>query len=263
MKVKIVIDGKQITAEKGEIILSVARREGFDIPSLCFHEAFENGYGACRLCIVEVIKGNQRGLTTSCTLKAEEGLEILTSTPEIERHRRTLLELYLAQAPSSDLIKELASRYGVEKTRFPKRFIPGDPLGNKCVLCGLCVRACGEIMKAGAINYIGRGTSTEINTPFFEENPDCLGCGACAHICPTGAIDLEDINSTRVLKSWSNTKVKLKVCEICGTPFLPEPIWGKFSNLIDRELIEELERICPECRKSVYAKRLTAPFQAP
>lgn len=254
-QIKLKINGKEYTANEGESLLTVATREGIDIPGLCFHEAFEP-YGACRLCLVEVLAGPfQTGLTTSCTLKVAEGLEVLTDTEEIRKHRKVLLELYLAQAPESQFIKDLALKYGVASTRFPKRFDPFDPLENKCVLCGLCVRACNEALGIGAINYIGRGQNTKVNTPFLEASLDCIGCNACVKICPTGAIKFEDIQDKRVMISWSKTEVPLKQCTLCGKYFAPEPLTLFAYQKMDPRLEEGLEDICPDCRRKLLSRK--------
>jgi bidirectional [NiFe] hydrogenase diaphorase subunit len=253
--VHIKINDKIYEAEEGETILSVCNRVGVDIPALCYNEALAP-YGACRLCMVEVVNGpGKKGMTTSCTLKATEGLEIVTDTEKIKHHRNILFELYLAQAPGSEEIKEMAAKYGVTKTRFAEKVKPLDPLGNKCVLCGQCVRGCDEVMGTAAINYIGRGFNTRVNTPYLEKSDVCMGCGACAEVCPTGAIQFEDIEDKRVMKSWSNTKVPLKKCRICGKYFAPDPL-TKFSyEKMDPQLAEELEDVCPDCRRKIISKK--------
>jgi len=254
------IDGRLIKAEEGERVLQIAIREGIDIPHLCYHEAFEEPYGSCRLCIVELKEGGSSRITTSCTLMAREGMEIKTDTPEVIKHRKLLLELYLAQAPLSNNIKKLAERYGIKGTRFHKTLNLEDPLGGKCILCGLCIRACREIIKASAIGYIGRGEATRINTPFLEENPDCIGCGSCANICPTEAISFEDRDKRRIMRSWSNTQVNLKICKLCGHPFTPEPLWLKVKEKSTYTPSEEIEEVCSNCRIKIVSKRLVKPY---
>ncbi len=246
--IHLIIDGKTCIAEEGEILLSVARREGIEIPAFCYDETLAP-YGACRMCLVDVIKGGQKGITTSCTLQVSDGLEVLTETPEINRLRKALLELYLAQAPRAETIKALAERYGVTKTRFAKKVVREDPLQNRCILCGLCIRVCSEIIGAGAINYIGRGQFTEINTPFYEETESCMGCGACAEVCPTHAIAYKDIAGTRVMTSWSETKVLLKQCPSCGKFYAPLPFTAFALEKLDPPIQEDLKDLCPACRK--------------
>jgi len=253
--INIKINGKVYKAEEGETVLSVCNRVGIDIPALCYNEALAP-YGACRLCMVEVVNGpGKKGMTTSCTLRAVEGLEIVTDTEKIKHHRNILFELYLAQAPGSEEIRKMAAKYGVTKTRFAEKVKPLDPLGNKCVLCGQCVRVCDEIMGTAAINYIGRGSNTRINTPYLEESNVCMGCGACAEVCPTGAIQIEDVEDKRVMKSWSNTKVKLKKCKSCGRYFAPDPMLDFTYGKLDPEIKEELKDLCPDCRRKLLSKK--------
>lgn len=252
--VTVTINGVEYRAEEGEILLSVATREGIAIPHLCYEEALDP-YGACRLCMVEVEKRGKREMTTACTLRAVDGLTVVTDTPEVERHRRIILELYLAQAPKADRIREMAARYGVTRTRFIRKIDPTDPLGNRCVLCGLCVRACHELMGAGAINFINRGAYTVVNTPFFEANPVCLGCGACARVCPTDAVRIEDIGGERVMQSWGSTKVPLAQCRVCGKYFAPASLGERIVARLDPPLRDDLHRVCPACRAKGIARK--------
>ena len=249
----ILIDGKKYQAEEGEPVLKVARREGIDIPNLCYHEAL-TPYGSCRLCIVEVIAGAPKGLTTSCTLAARDGIEVKTDTQEIREIRKALLELYLAEAPGSEYIRELAAKYGVTESRFARKLEP-EELENKCVLCGLCVRVCNEIIGVGAINYIGRGPNTKVNTPYLEPSSKCIGCGACAYVCPTDAIKIADIAGGRVMETWSETAVPLKRCKVCGKYFAPEPlsevVYDRFPDLAD-----DLRGLCPDCRRKLNSRKV-------
>jgi len=252
-RVTVTINGKKYPADEGEILLSVAIREKIAIPHLCY-EASLDPYGACRLCMVEVIKHGKKEMTTSCTLRATKGLEIVTDTPEIAKHRNILFELYLAEAPKSEIIKKLAARYGVTKTRFLKKIDTTDSLGNKCILCGLCVRVCTEIMRAGAIGLINRGPYTVVNTPYFEPTKDCFGCGACVKVCPTDAIEMEDIEAERIMKSWSATKVPLVQCSCCGKYYAPKALTTSTLARITPSLKEVVSGLCPECRGKRIAR---------
>ncbi|WP_321505064.1 2Fe-2S iron-sulfur cluster-binding protein [uncultured Methanoregula sp.] len=252
-RVTVIINGKKYLADEGEILLGVALREKIAIPHLCYESSLDP-YGACRLCMVEVVKHGKKEMTTSCTLRAAEGMEIVTDTPEIVKHRNILFELYLAEAPKSEVIKAMAARYGVTKTRFLKKIDTTDSLGNKCVLCGLCVRACNEIMGAGAIGFINRGPYTIVNTPYFEPTKDCFGCGACVKVCPTNAIEMEDDGDVRVMKSWSVTKVPLLQCSCCGTYYAPKGLAISAMARITPSMKEEIAILCPSCRGKRIAR---------
>ncbi|MDD3621309.1 MAG: 2Fe-2S iron-sulfur cluster-binding protein [Methanofollis sp.] len=245
--ITILINGKKCMAREGEIVLSVALREGVAIPHLCYEASLEP-YGGCRLCMVEATDHGRTSMTTACSLRATEGLEVCTDTPEVVKYRNVLFELYLAEAPKSETIKEMAARYGVTKTSFLKKIDIEDALGGKCVLCGLCVRVCTEIMGAGAINFINRGPYTVVNTPYFEANTDCLGCGACANVCPTHAIQIEDRNGERVLHSWGGIKIPLKRCSSCGKYYTPEALAVSVQNTLMPPIRSDLAGFCPACR---------------
>jgi bidirectional [NiFe] hydrogenase diaphorase subunit len=252
-QVTVTINGKEYQADEGEILLGVALREKIAIPHLCYEPSLDP-YGACRLCMVEVIKHGKREMITSCTLRAAEGLEVVTDSPEVVKHRNILFELYLAEAPKSEMIKKMAAHYGVTKTRFLKKLDTTDSLGNKCVLCGLCVRACTEIMGAGAIGFINRGPYTVVNTPYFEPTKDCYGCGACVKVCPTNAVEMEDVADTRVMKSWSTTKVPLALCDCCGRYYAPKALAIATMARVTPSLKEEIAVLCPECRGKRIAR---------
>ena len=252
-EVTVTINGKKYPAEEGEILLGVAIREKIAIPHLCFEPSLDP-YGACRLCMVEVVKRGKKEMTTSCTLRAAEGLEVVTDTPAIVKYRNILFELYLAEAPKSDVIKAMASRYGVTKTRFLKKLEAADTLNNKCVLCGLCVRACNEIMGAGAIGFVNRGPYTVVGTPYAEPTKDCFGCGACVKVCPTNAVEMEDSGDTRIMKSWSGTKVPLAKCDCCGEFFAPKGLATAILARVTPSLKEEIAVLCPACRGKRIAR---------
>ncbi len=194
-EVTINIDGKEIKAEAGKSVLEAAKSAGIDIPTLCYHPALAP-FGSCRLCVVEIESRGRKRIVTSCNYPIEEGLVVATHSEEVIEIRKGIIELYLAQAPVAERIKELAKEYGVEAPRFKI----GDE-NEKCILCGLCARICEERMGASAINFMHRGVDREVATPYQltrEIDMDvCRACGACAFVCPTGAIDLEEITTKK------------------------------------------------------------------
>ena len=252
-QVTVTINGKKYPADEGEILLGVAVREKIEIPHLCFEPSLDP-YGACRLCMVGVVKRGKQEMTTSCTLRAEEGLEVVTDTPEIVKYRNILFELYLAEAPKSDVIKAMAARFGVTTTRFLKKLEAADTLGNKCVLCGLCVRACTEIMGAGAIGFVNRGPYTVVGTPYAGSTKDCFGCGACVKVCPTNAVEMEDAGDVRIMKSWGGTKIPLSTCACCGTFYAPIGLKAATLARVTPSLREEIAALCPACRGKRIAR---------
>ncbi len=182
-----VIDGKALEVEEGKTVLEAARGAGIEIPTLCHHEQL-SPYGACRLCLVEVVAGGRPGLRASCLYRVTEGLEVKTETERVGKTRKIILELLLARSRNSEVVKELAGRYGVTETRIKL------PVEGKCVLCGLCVRACAEISQRQAINAVYRGTQRMVGTPFNKISERCIGCGACSYVCPTKSIEVEAVD---------------------------------------------------------------------
>ena len=128
----------------------------------------------------------------SCSHPIDTELVVHTETEKVKEARQTVLELLLAQAPDSRELAEMAAKLGVKTTPFEAA------AEGKCVLCGLCTRVCTEMMARGAINFFGRGASREIRTAFEMPTDQCQACGACAFVCPTGAIDLNTISSRRL-----------------------------------------------------------------
>jgi len=182
--VTLTIDGQTIQAEEGQTILEVCRRNSISIPTLCYHPVLEP-FGACRLCTVEIAQGGRNGLQTACTYPVSDGLVVNTSSPAVIEARRMILGLLLSRCPNVPVIQDLALEYGIKEPPFPT-----DKPEEDCILCGLCVRACHELVKAGAINFADRGVDRVIGPPFLEKTRDCIGCGACTIVCPTGAIQI-------------------------------------------------------------------------
>ncbi len=171
--VTLTINGQTLEAEEGQPILEVARRSGIDIPTLCYHPVLPPD-GSCRLCTVEILAGSRPGLHTACTYPVEEGLEVQTHSPAVIEARRVILGLLLSRTPNVPLIQDMAREYGITEPPFPTE----NP-EEKCVLCGRCVRACHEMVKAGAINFANRGLDRQVGPPFMEKTRVCIGCGAC------------------------------------------------------------------------------------
>jgi bidirectional [NiFe] hydrogenase diaphorase subunit len=173
---KIRIDGIHFNAPDSWTILEAANYLGLDIPTLCYHEGL-SPWGGCRLCIVEINHHHQSKLVTSCTYPVEEGLVIPTNTEKVTNIRKIILELLIAQCPTSKVLQDLASRMAINRVRF-------TPKWENCIYCGLCVRMCNEQMMAEAIGFSNRGKEIKIDTPFQESSEVCRKCGGCIYICP-------------------------------------------------------------------------------
>ena len=241
--VTLTIDGNKVQAEEGTTILQAAKENNIYIPSLCNHEALMP-YGACRLCLVEVTnnKGRKR-LVASCLYQVEEGLTVATNTERVAEDRKILMELLLARCPNVESVKKLAAELGVEKTPFKKN-------NDMCVLCGLCVRACQEVVGVSAISLANRGVNREVATPFNVESQVCIGCGSCVYICPVDAITMFDSGDTRTL-IMPNPKIdriqfKLRKCKVCGMYWAPEKQIEYMARTSGTPI--EYFDACPDCR---------------
>ena len=258
------IDGQSIEFTDEPNVLSVIRKAGIDIPTLCYHSELSI-YGACRLCTVE----NDRGKTfASCSEKPKDGMVIYTNTPRLMRYRKLILELLLA-AHCRDCttciksgechLQELAHRMGVHEIRFENvreqqpidtssHAIIRDP--NKCILCGDCVRMCDNVQNINAIDFAYRGTDAQVMPAFNKKiaETDCVGCGQCRVVCPTGAISI----NTNIEVIWDfladkNTKVIAQIAPAVrvavGDQFgLPrgENVMGKLVNVLHRLGFDEV-----------------------
>ncbi len=185
--IHLTIDDKPIEVHEGRTILEACREHNIHIPTLCYHPALEP-YGACRLCVVEVSQGGRKPrIVASCVYPCEEGAMVKTDSPMVQKSRRITAELLLAGSSNSPEIVQLAKELGVKEVRYQL------PEENACVLCGLCVRACNEIVGVSAISVIQRGISKKVATPFQVTSSRCIGCGTCVLICPTGAFNFENV----------------------------------------------------------------------
>ena len=210
--ITLTIDGREIQVEKGCTILEAAREHGIPIPTLCYHEAMEP-FAACRLCVVEVETNRGRQLAASCAYPCTDGLIVHTNSDVVLQSRRITVELLMASAGHVPIIRQLADELGVGEPRFTMA-------PDNCILCGLCVRACQEIVGVGAISVINRGIEKEVSPPFRIASDTCIGCGTCVLVCPTGAITLDDITGgTQTVHPWES-EFDAVACRICGHHYL-------------------------------------------
>lgn len=176
------INGQEVEAQPDWTVLEAAREKGIHIPTLCYHEAVGPS-GACRLCVVEIVEGSWSKVVISCMYPVKEGITVQTDSDRVKNVRRWILEMLLAECPASKEIRDLAAEYGVTTTRFVSK----NP-DEQCMLCGLCVRVCREVVGVSAISTVGRGVHKIIGTPFGKSSEDCVACGSCVTVCPTGAM---------------------------------------------------------------------------
>ncbi len=174
--ITLTINGLQVSIQEGSTLLEAAAFLGFPIPTLCHMEGL-SPYGACRLCVVEIGKGERSKLVTSCTYPAEEGLVVRTASNRVLKARKMIIELLLATCPQSKTVQDLASAHGVKQQRFKQEH-------EDCIMCGLCVRMCKEQMVAEAIGFQNRGENRAIGTPFDKHSDVCRLCGGCIYVCP-------------------------------------------------------------------------------
>lgn len=227
------LDGESVAFAPGETLYQVARRREKTVPTLCYDERLE-AFGACRLCIVEV--DGQRNPVASCTTRAEPGMVVRTTSPAIELHRRTLVEMVVSENPKAHIdplrgyasqeLSTLARRYQVDGRRFSgaksghSRLDDGNPMilrdYDQCISCYRCVRVCAEQEGDHAISVANRGFHTQITTEFGGELADssCTFCGQCVQTCPTGA--LADRRALVHEKTPGVIAKTRSICPYCG-----------------------------------------------
>ncbi len=219
-----IIDGERVEFDSEPNILAVVRKAGIELPTFCYYPELSI-YGACRMCVVEDERG---GIIASCSTPPKDGMAIRTNTAKLHHHRRMILELLLAshcrdcttcEKSGKCRLQEFAKRFGVTNVRFTSdapqaeidrssRAIVRDP--SKCILCGDCVRMCSEIQNVGAIDFAHRGSSMIVSPAFGKPiaETDCVNCGQCAAVCPTGAITIKS-DTDSVFAALHNPKKRV------------------------------------------------------
>ena len=197
--VTIKINGEEHEFEDGITVLDAARQIGTKIPTLC-HNDYLEPYGGCRLCLVEQV--GRPVLAPACATRVTDGLEINTESERISASRRFVIELLLFRSPGSEQLQKLAKEHGIEYDRLDSLDSIGRYLLHRapkraetgCILCALCVRVCQEVTERHALSISQRGIARNVRPPFGKAAESCIGCSACAHVCPTKTITVEEVS---------------------------------------------------------------------
>jgi len=222
------IDGKEVEFTNEPNLLEVIRKAGKNVPTFCYRPDLTT-FGACRMCVVEI---EGRGIQSSCTMPPENGLKIHLNTEKTRRIRKTVLELLLAnhdrrcltcEKSGSCELQKYSEEYGIKEIRYPEKkkedYVPIDDGSpslvrdmNKCILCGACVRACTEFPGHSVLGFANRGSKTIVQPMAGKTiaNVDCIYCGQCAAVCPTGAITIKS-QVDAVWKEITNPNKKVVV----------------------------------------------------
>jgi len=243
----VTIDGKQVKVPNEATILDAARKAGVWIPTLCFHPAVSPS-ATCRLCLVELDRGDWRQLVTACNYPVRRDITVYVSSETAVRARRGVMKLLLARSPESEELRALAKKMSVDGTPYPTV----TESQRNCILCGLCTCVCEEVIGASAIGFAGRGVERAVTPPFRLSPDTCIACGACAAVCPVGTIRIrlhEETNEIEI--SPFKARVKLRVCPECGARVIPEPVAKEVFEKVnfDWDAFRDRALLCPACRR--------------
>src|SRR6516164_4512159 len=225
--IQLTINGREIEAEKGKLLIEVARENGIEIPAFCYYEGFTL-QAACRMCLVEVEKTPK--LQVGCTLPVAAGMVVHTESETVKQARKGTLEFLLTNHPldcpvcdkgGECELQDMVFRYGAGESRFTeeKVHVPEKQYSPvvffdapRCILCFRCVRICNEGMGVGALGIVNRGVTSEI-APNMGDHLECDECGACIDICPVGALTSGAYRYKT--RPWEMTHVGT-ICTHCG-----------------------------------------------
>jgi len=225
------IDGQPVTVPAGSSVMRAAVAAGVQVPKLCATDSVE-AFGSCRLCLVEV--EGRRGTPASCTMLAEPGMKVRTSSPKLSKLRRGMMELYISDHPLDCLtcgangnceLQDMAGVVGLREVRYgydgenhfkenvkdnSNPYFSFEPA--KCIVCSRCVRACEEVQGTFALTIQGRGFESKVSAggkPFLDS--ECVSCGACVQACPTATL----IEKSVLVRGQGEHTV-LTTCAYCG-----------------------------------------------
>ena len=228
--VRLTVDGREIEGREGQTVLEVCREHGVRVPSLC-HDPRLEPWGACRLCVVEI--EGVRGFPTSCTTPAADGMVVTTKSDDLDRLRRTVIELLLSDhkldcvtcdRTGTCALQDIAYEMGIEDSPFagePHAVGHADPNPlierdyGRCIQCGRCVRICAEVQGCNVYGFVNRGFDMLPDTPYEGSlsHAGCEFCGQCVSTCPVGA--LMDRTSRFKGRPWELSTVET-TCGYCG-----------------------------------------------
>lgn len=249
---ELTVNGNSMKIRKQVSILDLARENGISIPTLCHHPALEP-IGSCRLCTVEIAQNGRVKLDTACTHPAEDGLSVTTDSSRVKLVRKMVLSFLAARCPEVKFLEEMAQKMDVDITPLPYN----KDTGEKCILCGRCVRVCREAIGKQAISFAFRGERRIPSSPFGTQSEDCIGCTACEYVCPTGAVTVIKERDAIFLSPWS-TEVPLLNCSNCGSSI----ITAKAARNVEEKLkhgekrTAEITTLCEKCRRKETARLL-------
>lgn len=279
--ITLTIDGLPVTVADGTTIWDAARSLDIEIPVLC-HDPRLRSVGVCRMCVVDI---GARTLAASCVRPCEEGMKVVTASEKVERQRRTLTELLMADQPEicaketttgDSALHALSRRYEATGASFPRGAARSKDLSSKviavdmqaCILCDRCVRGCDEIQGNDVITRSGKGYTTKI--AFDLDAPmgasTCVSCGECMAVCPTGALVNKPVSAPIVPRR--HLKQVDSVCPYCGVgcslTYNVNVEQNKIAYVDGRESPVNHERLCVKGRYGFdYAQhphRLTKPL---